>query len=124
MGQVYFMSAAALKLKTTLATALRDQMRAEDLNVSTMAKRTGTSRNAIRRLLDGKNTGVTLSSMVKAAQAANLELTITAKPMSLAALRPLAERLAKTDSPAEAARLRKQLTKGYYGSSLSPAARA
>jgi len=112
------MSSLAKKLKTTLATALRKQMRTESLNVTTMAKRTGTSRNAIRRLLDGQNTAVTLSSMVKAAEAANLELTISAKPLSLAALRPLAERLAKTNNPAEAERLKRQLTKGYYGDSV------
>ena len=98
--------------------ALREQMRTQSLNVTTMAKRTGTSRNAIRRLLDGQNTAVTLSSMVKAAEAANLELTISAKPMSLAALRPLAERLAKTNNPAEVERLKRQLTKGYYGDSV------
>ncbi len=113
-----------MKLKTTLATALRKQMRTDELNVTTMARRTGTSRNAIRRLLDGKNTAVTLSSMVKAAQAANLELTISAKPMSLADLRPLAERLARTNNPAEAARLKKRLTKGYYGNSVRQAAHA
>ena len=112
------MSTLAKKLKTTLSTALREQMRTESLNVTTMAKRTGTSRNAIRRLLDGQNTAVTLSSMVKAAEAANLELTISAKPMSLKALRPLAERLAKTNNPVEAERLKRQLTKGYYGSSV------
>lgn len=118
------MNTQAVKLKTTLASALREQMRAEELNVTMMAKRTGTSRNAIRRLLDGSNTAVTLGSMVKAAQAANLELTISAKPMPLAALRPLAERLAKTSNRAEAARLKQLLTKGYYGSTVRQTAHA
>lgn len=77
-----------------------------------------------RRLLDGKNTAVTLVSLVKAAEAANLELTISAKPRPLNELRPLAERLAQARNPAEAARLKRQLIKGYYGSRVRRAAHA
>jgi hypothetical protein len=124
LGHLFLMTSVAEGLKTTIATALRDQMQAEKISVSAMAKRIRTSRNAVRRLLDGKNTAVTLVSMVKAAEAANLELTISAKPRPLDELRPLAERLAQARNPAEAARLKRQLIKGYYGSRVRRAAHA
>lgn len=61
-----------------------------------------------------------LFSTVKAAEAANLELTISAKPRPLDELRPLAERLAQQRKPSEAARLKTSIHQGLLRQPRSP----
>jgi transcriptional regulator with XRE-family HTH domain len=109
------MSAAALQLKKSLADAIRHQMKLDHLSISTFARKTKTNRNSVRRILDGKNTSITLKTMAKAAEVLNLELTLSVKQLPLAKLERIAGKLAATDDSKKAAELKKQFLEGYYG---------
>ncbi len=109
------MSAAALKLKKSLAEAIRHRMESEHLSITTFAKKTKTGRNSVRRILDGKNTAITLKTIAKAAAALNLELTLSVKQLPLDKLEKIAGRLAASDDAQKAAELKKQFMEGYYG---------
>lgn len=63
-----------LTLKKVLADEIESRMEKKHLNPSDLAKRMGTSRNQIYRLLDEHDTGVTLVTLSRAANA--LELSI------------------------------------------------
>lgn len=106
---------SALQLKKSLADAIRYKMAAEHLSISTFAKKTKTGRNSVRRILDGKNTAITLRTMAKAAKALNLELSLTVKPLPLTKLGKIAGQLAATDDAHKAEELKKQFMEGYYG---------
>lgn len=90
-------------------------MAADRLSITTFAKKTKTGRNSVRRILDGKNTSITLLTMAKAAEALNLELTLSVKQLPLPSLRKIAGQLASTKDPKSADRLKKQFLEGYYG---------
>jgi hypothetical protein len=60
------MSAAALQLKKSLADAIKHQMKFDHLSISSFARKTKTNRHSVRRILDGKNTSITLKTMAKA----------------------------------------------------------
>jgi transcriptional regulator with XRE-family HTH domain len=109
------MSTAALRLKKSLADAIKHQMKFDHLSISSFAKKTKTNRNSVRRILDGKNTSITLKTMAKAAKALNLELTLSVKRLSLGKLGRIAGQLAATNDSQEAAELKKQFLEGYYG---------
>ena len=113
------MSVAALQLKKSLAEAIKHQMKSYDLSISSFAKKTKTNRHAVRRILDGKNTSITLNTMAKAAEALNLELTLTVKQLPLGKLGRIAGQLAATDDAQQAAELKKQFLEGYYGKPMS-----
>ena len=106
---------SALQLKKSLADAIRYKMAAEHLTISSFAKKTKTGRNSVRRILDGKNTAITLRTMAKAAKALNLELSLTVKPLPLAKLGKIAGQLAAADEAHKAEELKKQFMEGYYG---------
>ncbi len=82
----------ALQIKKTLADAIRRQMALEGLNISTFSRKINTERNALRRILDEKNTSITLNTMVKTAEALDLELTLSVKPLPVAELGKIAVR--------------------------------
>ena len=63
-------------LKEILADQIAAAMQAEGLNKSAMARRMQTSRQALDRLLDPTNTGVTLHTMQRAARAVGCRLTL------------------------------------------------
>lgn len=65
-----------LALKEILANQIKDAMKAEGLNKAAMARRMNTSRQALDRLLDPANTGVTLHTMQRAAVAVGRRLTL------------------------------------------------
>jgi transcriptional regulator with XRE-family HTH domain len=109
------MSAAALLLKRSLASAIRQKMAADRLSISTFAKRTKTGRNSVRRILDGKNTSITLKTMARAAEALNLELTLSVKKLNPAQLGKIADRYVAADDEQEAARLENEFVEGFYG---------
>jgi len=109
------MSAAALQLKKSLANAIKHQMKFDHLSISSFARKTKTNRQAVRRILDGKNTSITLKTMVKAAEALNLEMTLTVKQLPLGKLGRIAGQLAATADAQKAAELKKQFLEGYYG---------
>ncbi len=109
------MNPAALQIKKSLADAIRRKMAKEGLNISTFSRKINTERNALRRILDEKSTSITLNTMVKTAEALDLELTLSVKPLSLAKIDNLVARLAKTKSARRAAVLKQQILTGYYG---------
>ncbi len=106
---------AALQLKKTLADAIRQKLAEDHMSISTFAKKTGTGRHSVRRLLDGKNTAITLKTMAKAAHALNLELTLSVKQLPLSSLEKISRRLASTEDASEAVELKKRFMEGYYG---------
>lgn len=63
-------------LKRVLARQLADAMMAQELTKSELARRMGTSRAAVERLLDPKNEAVTLNTLSKAATAVGRELRL------------------------------------------------
>jgi hypothetical protein len=113
------MSAAALQLKKTLADAIKHQMKFDHLSISSFARKTKTNRHAVRRILDGKNTSITLKTMARAAEALNLEMTLTVKQLPLGKLGKIAGQLAATGDAPKAAELKKQFLEGYYGKPVS-----
>jgi transcriptional regulator with XRE-family HTH domain len=113
------MSAAALQLKKSLADAIKHQMKFDHLSISSFARKTKTNRHSVRRILDGKNTSITLKTMAKAAEALNLELILSVKQMPLGKLEKIAGQLANTDSAQKATELKKQFLEGYYGKPVS-----
>jgi antitoxin HicB len=63
-------------IKEILADQIKDAMQTEGLNKAAMARRMNTSRQALDRLLDPANTGVTLHTMQRAAAAVGRRLTL------------------------------------------------
>ena len=90
-------------------------MNKENLSIVALAKRMGTARTAVRRILDARNTSITFRSMSRAAQAVGLKIKLVAEPMSPEELGALAHRLAGQKNPAEADRLVAKITEGFYG---------
>ena len=104
----------ALKMKKSLANAIRQRMTAERLNITTFAKKTKTGRNSIRRILNGNNTSITLNSIGKAAEALNLDFTLSARKLTPGQLGEIADRLDAADAH-EKARLEDEFVAGFYG---------
>ena len=63
-------------VKEILADQIIAAMESEGLNKTAMARRMNTSRQALDRLLDPSNTGVTLQTMQRAASAVGRRLTL------------------------------------------------
>lgn len=108
----------AFKAKKTLAVALKQKLTDEQMSVSSFAKKIGTGRQSVRRLLDGKNTAITLKTMAKAADALNLEFAISVRPLPLPKLEQIAKQYSDTADEKEAARLETQFIEGYYGKTI------
>ena len=85
------------------------------MSVSALARRIRTGRQSVRRLLDGKDTAITLNTMAKAAEALDLEFEISVKPLPLPKLERIAQRYVATRDDKEAAKLEEQFLEGYYG---------
>ena len=121
LDHVWLMPARTLssevEFKRTLISSIQKKMLAERLSVSTMAKRMGTGRTAVRRILDVKNTSITFRSMSRAAQAVGLKIKLVAEPMSPKELGKLASQLAKSKKAGEARKLADQITEGFYAGS-------
>lgn len=66
-----------LAIKEILADQIMIAMKEEGLSKSAMAVRMRTSRQALNRLLDPNNTGVTLHTMQNAARALGRRLTLS-----------------------------------------------
>jgi len=93
----YTPMSVALKMKRSLASAIRERMAAENLNITTFARKTKTGRNSIRRILNSNNTSITLNSIGKAAEALDLDFTLSAKVLTPDQLGELADRLDSAD---------------------------
>ncbi len=105
----------AFRAKRTLAAAIRRKLTDEQMSISAFAKRIKTGRQSVRRLLDGRDTAITLNTMARAAEALDLEFEISVKPLPLPKLEKIAERYATTTDEKEAAKLEEQFLEGYYG---------
>ena len=105
----------ARALKTELAGVLKQRMASGGIDVSSFAKQMQTSRSAVRRLLDEKNTAITIHTLARAAEVAGLEISFTVRQKSPAELTGLARQLAATKSPSKGALLKKKLIAGFYG---------
>jgi transposase-like protein len=105
-----------IELKRSLAASILRRMAEDELSISALARRMGTGRTAVRRILDAGNTSITFRSMSRAAQAVGLKLELVAEPLSPAELGRLGRRLAKTKTRTEAARLKARITEGFYAS--------
>jgi transcriptional regulator with XRE-family HTH domain len=108
----------AVKMKRSLAQAIRERMVADHLNITTFAKKTKTGRNSIRRILNGDNTSITLNSIGRAAEALSLDFTLTARKLTPDQLGKIADRLDTADAR-EKARLEEEFVAGFYGKPLS-----
>jgi len=60
-------STDSIAVKRVIAYELKKKMKKDHLNKSEMAEKMHTSRSALDRLLDPKNTSITLSTLAKAA---------------------------------------------------------
>jgi antitoxin HicB len=67
----------AIAVKRVLAHRLQQSMRAKRLTKTAMAKRMGTTRAQLDRLLDPENPSATLASVVKAANAVGKRVKIS-----------------------------------------------
>ncbi|MFA5262837.1 MAG: helix-turn-helix transcriptional regulator [Opitutaceae bacterium] len=101
--------------KHSLVEAFKTSMKKQGLSTATLARKVGTSRSAISRVLDPKNTSITLRTAQRTADALGLHITVIASPLAPAELGKLASKLSKTESPAEAARLKAAIISGFYG---------
>ncbi len=63
-------------IKRILAVQVEKAMHDKHLSKTGMAKKMGTSRSALERLLDAKNTSITLSTLEKAARAVGKKLLV------------------------------------------------
>ena len=70
----------ALTRKKILADALRKQMKAQKVTPAEMARRMGTSRPTVYRLLDPEERGVTLDTLERASLALGLDFEIKLVP--------------------------------------------
>ncbi len=61
-------------IKQVIAWQIENNMRENNISKSAMAKKMNTSRSALDRLLDPKNTAVTLQTLMKAANAVGKKL--------------------------------------------------
>lgn len=105
---------AAAKVKKSLAMALRAEMRQNNESIQSLARRLGTGRTSVRRILDKDNTSITLGTMSRAATAIGLEVVLTTRKMSPAQLGRLAAKLPVADKE-QAAALEEQIVAGFYG---------
>ena len=66
----------AAAIKKVLAVQIEEEMRAQDLTKTKIAKRMHTSRAALNRLLDPSHDAVTLSTLQRAASALGREIRL------------------------------------------------
>lgn len=67
-------------LKRQIARTLNTRLKQQGTTVAALARDTGTSRTAIRRVLDEHNTSITLNTIVRTAQSLGYSLHLTLEP--------------------------------------------
>lgn len=88
-------------IKRTISKTLRSRLRQRGVTLASLARDTGTSRTAIRRVLDGSNTSITLHTIVRTARSLGYQVRLT--------LEPSIEKIERVESPAEVAPLMRDL---------------
>ena len=70
----------AFMIKRVLAGRLNAQIRGQKTSKAALARELGTSRTAVDRVLDPKNTSITLRTLVKTASRLGYEINLTLEP--------------------------------------------
>jgi DNA-binding phage protein len=106
---------SATSVKSQLAEALRKKMIAENLTISALAKKTKTGRNAIKRVLDKRNTAITLKTIAKTTDALGLQISLSVRPASADELNSIANQMVNAPTATEAEKLKQRYLAGFYG---------
>ena len=67
-------------IKRQIARTLSTRLKHRGTTIASIARDTGTSRTAIRRVLDESNTSITLNTIVRTAQSLGYRLNLTLEP--------------------------------------------
>lgn len=70
----------ASDLKNIVSSGLRTQLKRRGTSRAELAREMGTSRSAVDRMLDGKNTSITLHTLVRAASTLGYRLELRMEP--------------------------------------------
>lgn len=73
--------ATAVAVKRVIAWQIEQEMKAQNLNKTTMAKKMHTSRAALNRLLDENDTSLTLTTLASAAAVLGKKLKVEASSL-------------------------------------------
>jgi transcriptional regulator with XRE-family HTH domain len=79
-------------IKRVLSRKLHARLKQRGESVASLARELGTSRTAVQRVLDPKNTSITLHTMVRAANSLGYKVSLT--------MEPRIDRIEKIDAPA------------------------
>ncbi len=110
-------------MKRVLARTLRRKIAADGISISQFARKIGTGRTAVRRILDEGNFSITLQTMNRAAQVLGYRLVLTALPMTPRELGTLARAMVTARSESTARRLKSGIMSGFYGDAPNPTRR-
>ena len=105
----------AVGVKRVLAASIRRKLEEDRISASAFARRIKTGRVAVRRLLDPRNTAVTLKTIAKATNALGLEIAIGVRPLALPALQRIAEDYVASTDPTKTSEFEEAFVAGYYG---------
>lgn len=119
MAGTQTLSAGFLDVKRTLAQTIRKKIAGEKISIAEVARRMGTGRSAVYRLLDDDNMSITLQTMETAAAIMGLRVRTEINELSPKELGKLAGRLATATSKQEGRKLRQQIMDGFYGARTS-----
>ena len=108
------MSTIAAEIKRTLVEAVEERMRDDGLTITELARRTKTQRQAIRRILDKKNTSITLNTLVRTTSALGLRLSIAVEQAPVAELEKIARQLPGA-TRRKAKLLKSEFARRFYG---------
>jgi transcriptional regulator with XRE-family HTH domain len=88
-------------LKRQISRSLRSRLKQRGVTVASLARDTGTSRTAIRRVLDDKNISITLYTIVRTAQSLGYRLRLTMEPVIV--------KVERVETPKEVAPLMREM---------------
>jgi len=88
-------------IKQKISNGLRYRLKRKGVTIASIARDTGTSRTAIRRVLDEKNTSITLHTIVRTANSLGYRLRLT--------LEPRIDRIERVEAPKEVRPLMQEL---------------
>lgn len=91
------------RIKRQISRTLRSRLKEKGITVASIARDAGTSRTAIRRVLDDENTSITLHTLVRTAQSLGYTLHLT--------MEPTIETVEQVETPREAKSLMDDLGK-------------
>jgi hypothetical protein len=108
------MSTIAADIKRTLVEAVEERMKDDGLTITELAKRTNTQRQAIRRILDKKNTSITLNTLIRTTSALGLRLSIAIEPAPISELEKIGRQLPGATGK-KAKLLKAEFARRFYG---------